>query len=205
MEPLPLQFLEMTIREPMNATHKTEEPVAESFRLDAASWRPDLSQPADAQTGDPLPMAGTFSVSVLADHEHDQNVALLIVHGDIDLQTAPMLREVLLPVLERDTGSVVVDLSEVPFMDSTGVHVLVETLQRLEPQNRRLAIVCREGDKVHRLLALVGLLGTLAVHRSRESAVIGGDDLLEPEPGTTPSRARPRQPCQAQAPPSRTG
>ena len=68
-------------------------------------------------------------------------------------------------------------------MDSTGVHVLVDTLRRLEPQNRRLAIVCREGGQVHRLLALVGLLDTLSVYGSRESAVVGGGDRLRSEPG----------------------
>ena len=83
---------------------------------------------------------------------------MLSPHGEIDLETAPLLREVLLPVLEREIGPVVLDLSEVAFMDSTGVHLLVEALRRLELQNRRLAIVCREGGQVHRLLAVVGLL-----------------------------------------------
>lgn len=107
---------------------------------------------------------------------------VLSPHGEIDLETAPRLREVLLPVLEREIGPVVLDLSEVAFMDSTGVHVLVEALGRLELQNRRLAIVCREGGQVHRLLAVVGLLDVLSVHRSRESAVAGGDERLRPEP-----------------------
>ena len=52
-----------------------------------------------------------------------------------------------MPALEHQTGPVVVDLSAVAFMDSTGVHVLVATLRRLEPQNRPLAIVCREGAR----------------------------------------------------------
>jgi anti-sigma B factor antagonist len=133
------------------------------------------------------------SVDLLAAHEHHQDVAVLNVHGEIDLETAPALRETLLPVLERQTGPVVVDLSEVSFMDSTGLHLLVDTLRQLEAQNRRLAIVCREGGHVHRLLALIGLLGTLTVHRSRQSAVIGGDDLLRSEPrrNSRPPDARP--------------
>jgi anti-anti-sigma factor len=81
-------------------------------------------------------------------------------------------------VLERDSGPVVIDLSEVPFTDSTGIHVLVDTFQQLTPQNRRLAIACREGGQVHRVLALVGLLDTLSGHRSLQSAVIGGADLI---------------------------
>jgi anti-sigma B factor antagonist len=137
--------------------------------------------------------AGTLSVGVLATDGHDQDAAaVLSVHGEIDLGTAPRLLEVLQPVLERQTGPVVLDLSEVSFVDSTGVHVLVETLQRLKLQNRRLAIACREGGQIHRLLALVGLLDALSVHSSRESAVIGGDDLLRSEPPGTNLRS-PRQ------------
>jgi anti-sigma B factor antagonist len=125
-----------------------------------------------------------MSVGLLTAHGPHQDVAMLRVHGEIDLESAPVLRTFLLPVLEHQTGPVVVDLSEVAFMDSTGLHVLVDTLRRLESQNRRLAIVCREGGQVHRLLALVGLLDALTVHRSPESAVLGGDDLLRPEPGS---------------------
>jgi anti-sigma B factor antagonist len=168
----------------MHVLHETEEHVVECFRLDAASMRPDLSQTAEPETGDTPRMASPFSVSLLAVHEHEQDAAVLSVRGEIDLGTAPMLREALQPALERYTGAVVVDLSEVPFIDSTGVHVLIDTLQRLEPHNRRLAIVCSEGGQVHQLLAMVALLDRLAVHPSRESAVIAGDDLLRPEPSS---------------------
>jgi hypothetical protein len=66
-------------------------------------------------------------------------------------------------------------------MDSSGVHVLIEALRRLEPQNRRLAIVCPDGGQVHRLFAFLGLLDGLTVYRSRERAVIGSDDVLRSE------------------------
>ena len=160
---------------------ETEERVA-GRRCQAATKRSDVSVAADQTDATPWTVAGTLSVRLLPADEHHRDVAVLSAHGEIDLRTAPVLREVLRPVLEQATGRVVVDLSEVPFMDSTGVHVLVETLRRLEPQNRPLAIVCQEGGQVHRLLALVGLLDAMTVYRSRESAVIAGDDVLRPEP-----------------------
>jgi anti-sigma B factor antagonist len=123
--------------------------------------------------------ADTVSVDLQAAHEQHQDVAVLNVHGEIDLETAPVLREALLPILEHQTGPVIIDLSEVLFMDSTGVHVLVDTLRRLESQNRPLAIACREGGQVHRVLALAGLLDALPVYPSRESVVIGDDDAAE--------------------------
>jgi anti-sigma B factor antagonist len=126
-----------------------------------------------------------------AAYARDQGAAVLSFHGEIDLGTAPVVREALLPVLERETGPVVMDLSEVPFMDSTGVHVLVDTLRRLERQDRSLAIACREGGQIHRLLAVVGLLDALAVHGSRAGAVIGGGVLRsDPAKNSWPSDTR---------------
>jgi anti-anti-sigma factor len=123
---------------------------------------------------------GSFFVDQRTESHGDQDVAVFAVRGYIDLATAPALFDVLLPVLEHDSGPVVIDLSEVPFMDSTGVRVLVDALRQLRPQNRRLAIVCREGSQVHRVLALLGLLESLTAHRSLRSAVIGGDELIAP-------------------------
>ena len=184
-----MQFLLRTglCPKPVPTMHETEEQVADR-RSHAAPKRSDVSLTAE-QTDAQL-AAGRLSVDRLSAHEHHQDVAVLSVHGEIDLWTAPMLGEVLLPILERETGPVVMDLSEVLFMDSTGVHILVDTRRRLAPQNRPLAIVCREGGQVHRLLAVVGLLDALTVHRSRESAVIGGDDVLRSEPGRNGGRPK---------------
>jgi anti-sigma B factor antagonist len=112
--------------------------------------------------------APALSVQLLATPEHR---AVLVVQGEIDLGTAPTLRSALRTVLAHHTGPVVVDLSEVPFMDSTGVHVLAFALRRLESQNRALTVVCDEGGQVHRLLKLVGLPDALTVSCSRETAL----------------------------------
>lgn len=170
--------------------HETEQHAAERFWFEAGSTRPHLSETTGPQTGAARPIDGTFSVRLLAAHGRDQHVAVVGVHGEIDLGTAPLLREALLPVLEHHTGPVVLDVSDVAFMDSAGVHVLVDTHERLRLENRRLAIACREGGQVHRVLGLIGLLDALSVYRSRETAVIGGDDRLRPVPATNPPTVR---------------
>ena len=165
----------------MTTTHEFDEHVAHPFPGSEGSRRSHLPVVAEPQENAQGRIADSFSVDLQTANQGDRDIAVLIVRGEIDIASAPVLVEVLLPVLERQTGPVVIDLSEVPFMDSTGVHVLVDTLRRLEPENRQLAIACRERSQIHRLLALQGLLDVLTVHRSRESAVSGGDERIRSE------------------------
>jgi anti-sigma B factor antagonist len=189
-------------QKPMATVNEAEADVADC-RCHAAPQRSEVLLPAE-HTDAPQYAAGTLSVRLLTAHEQHQNVAVISVQGDIDLATAPVLREGLLSVLEHQTGPVVADLSEVPFMDASGVRVLLDALQRLNPQNRRFAIACRDGGQVHRILDLLGLLDSLAVYRSRETAVLGGDDVLRSEPGRNgrPADVRPPsiRPVNDQAP-----
>jgi anti-anti-sigma factor len=106
-----------------------------------------------------------------------------------------MVRQALLRVVEHDRGPVVVDLSEVPFMDSSGVHVLVDAHQRLEFQNRRLVIACPAHSQVHRLLALSGLLAAVRVHGSRDTAVSATMEVDPAGPTIALAMARRREPA----------
>lgn len=177
----------------MTSMHASEERSARRFR----DYRgPGRHLPVAVEPGSLRVVAertaDSFSARLIAADQDRQRPAVLGVRGELDLGTALVLLEVLLPVLERGTGPLVMDLSEVSFMDSTGVHVLLDTLELLRHESRRLAIVCREGGQVHRVLALLGLLDALTVYHSREGAMIGGDDLLRSAPGGTRRPSAPR-------------
>jgi anti-sigma B factor antagonist len=100
---------------------------------------------------------------------------------------ATCLVDALRLTLEEATGDVVIDLTDVTFMDSTGVHLLLRTFKQLDAKQRQLAIACQDGAAVHRVLAVTGVLDVLCVHRSRESAIAAGNERLT---ATTPARAR---------------
>ncbi len=52
------------------------------------------------------------------------------LHGEIDLSVSPQIRQQLLALLKDKPGRLVVDLSDVQYMDSSGVATLVEALQK---------------------------------------------------------------------------
>jgi anti-sigma B factor antagonist len=91
------------------------------------------------------------------------------VKGEVDLFTAPKLREHVVGLVEDDERRIVVNLEDVEFMDSTGLGVLVGALKRLKEKDGQLALVCSQGS-VLRVLTVTGLNKVFAIYDSVEEA-----------------------------------
>ena len=116
-------------------------------------------------------------------HEREGGVDVLIAEGEIDISTAARFQEALSAAVSGGHGSLVLDLSEVTFIDSSAVHILSTIASALDAQRRRLAVACVEGRQVHRVLSLTGLPASVAVYRSRNSALLDSEERLAiPDP-----------------------
>jgi len=111
-----------------------------------------------------------FNIRVEATGE----INVVAVRGDVDLDTAARFSEGLRTATSAGNGPVVVDLCEVPFMDSTGLHLLLNLLRRLTRQGRRMVIACSPSG-VQRLFELTRLDGTFDMYDSREEALVALD------------------------------
>jgi anti-sigma B factor antagonist len=69
------------------------------------------------------------------------NARVLSASGEIDIISAPALRSALMPALD-DAELVVLDLSEVSFLGSTGLAVLVEAREQAQNRSGELRLVC---------------------------------------------------------------
>ncbi len=96
-------------------------------------------------------------------------VDFLIVEGEIDVATAPRLIAALNDAVTQAVRSVVIDLSSVGFMDSTGLALLINAHRRLTRQRKGFAVVCPQGP-LWRVFELTDMLDTLRVSPDRESA-----------------------------------
>jgi anti-sigma B factor antagonist len=97
-------------------------------------------------------------------------VAVVILAGEVDLYTAPQFREVLLQTIDDGAVRVVIDLTDVSFIDSTALGVLVSAGKRLQQSAGRLAIGCPD-EKIRRILEITGLDTVFAVFPTRDAAV----------------------------------
>ncbi|WP_018731275.1 STAS domain-containing protein [Salinispora oceanensis] len=82
--------------------------------------------------------------------------AVVVVGGEVDVYTAPQLRERLFELVDAGAEHVVVDLGRVDFLDSTGLGVLVGVLKRLRTAGGSFALVCDREPllKIFRITAL---------------------------------------------------
>jgi anti-anti-sigma factor len=95
---------------------------------------------------------------------------LLAVEGEIDIATSPRLIAALNEAVTDSAGAVVVDLSAVAFMDSTGLALLIRAQRRMSRRGRGFAVVCPDGP-VRRIFELTDMVGMLRVTPSRETAL----------------------------------
>ena len=98
---------------------------------------------------------------------------VLEVGGEIDVYTAPKLRERLMEIIGDGQLHVVVDLSRVDFLDSTGLGVLVGAHRRLRARDGALELVCPH-ERLVKVFRIAGLENVLDIHPSVEEATAGG-------------------------------
>ncbi|NDD28961.1 MAG: anti-sigma factor antagonist [Proteobacteria bacterium] len=95
---------------------------------------------------------------------------IVALDGEIDVHTAPRLREHLDTVLQGGSSRLVVDLENVRYIDSSGLSVLLETHRRAETAGGRMAIICTR-SQILKLFSLTQLSEIFHVHASEGAAI----------------------------------
>jgi anti-sigma B factor antagonist len=94
-----------------------------------------------------------FGVSAQPDNG---GVAVVNVQGEVDVYTAPRLREELHRCLDEGKNKIVVNLADVAYMDSSGLGVLIGALKRAREEHGDL-VVAAPNARISRILEVTGL------------------------------------------------
>ena len=95
---------------------------------------------------------------------------VLSVNGEVDILTAPQLGRAICEALAESATALVIDLTEVTFLASVGMSVLVATQEAADAMAVRFAVVA-DGVTTRRPIRLLGIDAVLALYPTRDDAL----------------------------------
>ena len=108
---------------------------------------------------------------MFVDKKRIEGMSLLTVEGIIKLgESAEFLAENLKRILEKDDGHVLLDLSKINYIDSTGIGELVAYLGRFGDRDRKLILI-NPAERIRKLLELAQLASLFPTYDSLDSAL----------------------------------
>jgi anti-sigma B factor antagonist len=101
-----------------------------------------------------------------------EDATVLHLKGDVDARGAPMLREHLVDAIETGAGLIVVDLTDVLYVDSVGLGTMVGALKRANERGVRLRFVVT-GSQIIKVLTITGLQRVFDIYGTVEESLRG--------------------------------
>jgi anti-anti-sigma factor len=102
--------------------------------------------------------------------ERTDRLVVATASGEIDLSNAAVVRQRIAQFVTPEDWAVVLDLSELTFIDSAGLHVVYELAELLEERRQRLFLCVPPGGSIARTVELFGL-HTVSIHPDRDRAI----------------------------------
>ncbi|WP_298329783.1 STAS domain-containing protein [Haloactinopolyspora sp.] len=96
--------------------------------------------------------------------------SVVVVGGEIDVYTAPKLRDQLVDLVDSGHHHIVVDMRGVEFLDSTGLGVLVGGLKRVGQHDGSLRLVCTQ-ERILKIFRITGLTKVFPIHATVDEAI----------------------------------
>jgi stage II sporulation protein AA (anti-sigma F factor antagonist) len=93
---------------------------------------------------------------VKVEGEHGTAIVARLV-GEVDLSNVDEIRADLVEMVDHDTETLILDLTDTKYLDSTGVRLLFELAERLQGRRQQLRLVVADGALVRRVVVLTQL------------------------------------------------
>ena len=103
-------------------------------------------------------------------HYSKDGIEVVDVEGEIDISTAPRLRELLIDLVSQGSYQLIVNLDKVEFLDSTGLGVLVGGLKRARAHGGSLDVVCTR-ERILKIFRITGLTKVFGIHETVDQAI----------------------------------
>ena len=109
----------------------------------------------------------------------DNLASLIDLEGEVDVYTAPQLKQQIIELLDRGVRYIIVNLTAVDYLDSTALGVLIGGLKRLRERDGILDLIC-PNPRIKRIFEITGLDKIFDIYATEEEV----RKKLKPEEGT---------------------
>ena len=99
----------------------------------------------------------------------DKTTCILKIEGEVDVYTSPQLKEEIVKISQSGVKRLVINLSQVEYLDSTGLGVLIGALKRLREADGNLSLV-GPGMRILRIFEITGLDKIFEIFATEEDA-----------------------------------
>ncbi|HEV2982694.1 MAG TPA: STAS domain-containing protein [Solirubrobacteraceae bacterium] len=114
----------------------------------------------------------TFYIGDDVQLEHmGPDVAILVVGGEVDFEVSPQLKARLMRAIKAGNRRLILDLTDVTFIDSTAIGVLAGTVEKLDELGGGSLSVVSNHEKVVQIFEITGLDNMVTIHASRDEAL----------------------------------
>lgn len=103
--------------------------------------------------------------------EREEETVVVVLTGDVDISNAASVRLQIAEFVTPEDVAVIVDLSELSFIDSAGIHAFVELGTMLDERRQQLLLCVRQGSVIERAIEIIGLPRVVSVHSDRGEAM----------------------------------
>ena len=100
----------------------------------------------------------------------NDRASLIDLEGEVDVYTAPQLKQQIINLLDDGVRRIIVNLSAVDYLDSTALGVLIGGLKRLRERDGNLDLIC-PNPRIKRIFQITGLDKIFDIYAGEEEAM----------------------------------
>lgn len=103
--------------------------------------------------------------------EREDKTVVAVITGEVDMSNAASVRQQIAESVTPDDDALLVDLSDLSFIDSAGLHALIELGAALDERRQQLLLCVPRGSAIARAIEIIGLSRAVSVHADRAEAM----------------------------------
>jgi anti-sigma B factor antagonist len=111
-----------------------------------------------------------YGVDLSLETRQEDGNTIIEVGGEIDVYTAPKLRDKITELVGNGNYNLVIDMEKVDFLDSTGLGVLVGGLKKVRAHDGSMHLICNQ-ERLLKIFRITGLAKVFVIHGSQADAL----------------------------------